>query len=222
MANQSQPESPLDTPEFSAVLNADLAHTQAKLLQTRTQLTTAETELEDTALPPSYWNKFVRAHLHFLERRYAHAQRLFHRAYKIAQSHARELKIAKSALLSSATEPPALLRPPEPVFRQSADIRIIDGQPVTKISKNFTAAYWLQHLPFPEGATFCRQLGFVDGVVPEPYQYALTHEGITYDTPRTVFLHYSQDEFLRLCQLEIDTNSPHLLDGERLKMERLV
>jgi hypothetical protein len=83
------------------------------------------------------------------------------------------------------------------------------------------AAHWLSKYPWLHAKGFCRQLSFEDQVVPEEYTYALTHEGVTYGPCRTVFLYYSPEEFLRLCKLEIETGSDHLLDGERTAMDRL-
>jgi hypothetical protein len=174
--------------------------------------------MDDTRLPQYLWPAQIRKLYKTLVQENSQAQRDFLRIYRALSAH----KPPKPP----EPEPP----PPEPkpkpeitfrerLFRQSAEIRVIDGKGVT-VAVDYSAQFFLSQT-WENATGFCRTLCFEDGIVPEEYAYANTHNGKTYPFATAVFLYYSPEEFLRLCQLEVDTNSPHLLDGTRLHMERL-
>jgi hypothetical protein len=172
----------------------------------------------DTAGIPRFWVCPVNEHYQGLVRQNGEAQRQFTRALKALEQHLARLQARTNAAKpAKAVEPePKPPRPERPsLFYQTATIRIVDGKTITHVP-DYPAAYWLKMGRYHRPAEYCRQLAFEDKVMPEEYAYAFTHEGNTYGPASCVFITYSADEFFRLCQLEVDTNSPHLLDGERV------
>ena len=171
--------------------------------------------LDSTQLPMHLWSRDLFTTYRRLLRENTAAQRNFIRA----------LKPLQKPQIKTPPKPPE--PPPKPdltyrgptVFRQTASISIVDGKTVTHVP-DFPAAAILKRGLYGKPAHFRRQLCFADNCMPEEYAYAFTHNGKTYGPAQTVFLTYTEEEFFRLCQLEIDTNSPHLLDGERVSMHR--
>jgi hypothetical protein len=102
-------------------------------------------------------------------------------------------------------------------IQQTVEVTVVDGQTHSNIDAD--AHRWLPRLPMATAEYFTRHYFFPNAIVPPEYAFVLQHNGVQYQPMRSVFISYDNDEFKRLCQLEIDTNSPHLLDGKRLKYE---
>jgi hypothetical protein len=177
--------------------------------------------LLDAAGIPRFWPCLAKDHYHRLERQNAQAQRHFTRALKALEQHLARKNAAKPAQPPKPEKPPEPSRPELPsLFYQTGSISIVDGKTITKVP-DYPAEYWLKMGRYHRPAEYCRQLAFEDNLMPEEYAYAFEHQGETYGPARCVFITYAADEFFRLCQLEVDTNSPHLLDGERVGYSRL-
>jgi hypothetical protein len=210
-----QQEFPGDT-HLLRTLRHRLVKADWQLRRLDTAFTQLQFQLHQTGLPMHHWDtrthRVLKTHQHHL----SHADRDFQRAHKALQSaHNQSPK-------PEQTKPEAPPKPGSPVtYYQTAEIKLVDGKTVTKIL-DCDAAYWLSKPSWPHAAGFARQLWFEDLIVPEPYQYALTHNDVAQAPCRCITIKYSPQEFMRLCRLEIDSNSEHLLDGKRLDYARLV
>jgi hypothetical protein len=175
---------------------------------------TIHAALDSTHLPMHLWSRDMFTTYRRLLRENTAAQRNFIRALKPLQTP------------KTPTKPPE--PPPKPdltykgpsIFYQTGTISIVDGKTVTEVP-DFPAARILEIGRAGKLMHYRRQLCFEDNCMPEEYAYAFTHNGETFGPAQAVFITYTEEEFFRLCQLEIDTNSPHLLDGERVSMHRL-
>jgi len=91
----------------------------------------------------------------------------------------------------------------------------VDGVLVTSTTQD--AAYWLNLRPKLNPYAFIRQFFFPNAEIPEPYKYVLINpeDGTIEPNPKPyIAVYYEPDEFYRLCELEIETQSPHLLGGD--------
>ncbi len=66
-----------------------------------------------------------------------------------------------------------------------------------------------------------RHYYFENSEIPPEYAFVMENEGVYYGPTRSVYIGYAPEEFLRLCQLELDTNAEHAIDGERVLYRRL-
>ena len=109
-------------------------------------------------------------------------------------------------------------------FYQTPQISIVDGKTVTRIVDEEDAAYWLRRPQLEEVGFFARQFCFedLDFIVPPEYQYVLTHEGRARQVCRCITIQYTKEEFLRLCRLEVEAGTGHLLDGNRADYWHLI
>ena len=108
--------------------------------------------------------------------------------------------------------------PPQPLakrrFFQTAIVTTtIDGKSITKVEP--TAAYFREKKLWTLTDFVARQLHFVNGIIPKSYSYVLMHDGVTTRPAERFTITYDAEEFERLCELELETNSDHLLDGTR-------
>jgi hypothetical protein len=163
--------------------------------------------------------KLVLNRLAFLRRQQLQAQSEFRRALAA-------LRMAGAIARASVTHAPPGQETVTPVPKESGPVPISQfvtvevkhGKVVTR--PDLTAEFILSRQPWPRGSPFHREFYFPDRLIPEQYEYVLTHEGVKHEPTRFVSLHYSQEEFIRLCELEIETNSEFVLDGERIGAER--
>lgn len=199
-----------------SILRDNVAAAESLLKQARRAFIELHHEL-DTLAPMHIWEEELRLSYLFLRDHQSHFQCEFHR-------HLQALQTAYSAHLlnekiKSEIPPPLLVAPEAPVeLRQNLKVDTESGQ-VTTIS-DFPAEEVWKGQPWPDGYEFSRDFFFPDAVIPEPYSWVLTHEGVTHQPTRFISIVYSQQEFLRLCKLEIDTKSQFVLDGERLRASR--
>jgi hypothetical protein len=173
-----------------------------------------------TYLPMHLWDSFTHRHYCFHERLQTRAQREFTYVLKLLQDFHNSQE--SRGLAKARLEPPPLspligLRKIA-VYQQFATIKIVDGQIITKL--DLDARHWLTAQTLDLAHSYCRHYYFPDATIPEPYAYVLSHNDETFAPARSFHITYSPEEFMRLCQLEIDTNSPYLLDGTRLQYSR--
>ena len=209
----------LETPQkpTNPWTQSDLDSANARYQQAQTNLETFEQQILEFAMYD--WHpEIIKQH----DALYRHLARTMHHLNLIWKTLHAPDPAAKSIKQADANlAPPEPPKPPiaKPPYLQTTRISVVNGLTVSKTDK--AAAYWLnKEPPLPENARFIRQLEFMDDIVPEEYAYVLEHNGVRYEPTHYVFLHYACPEFLRVCRLEVDTSSPHLLDGERLKTER--
>jgi hypothetical protein len=113
--------------------------------------------------------------------------------------------------------------PPQPVITQPKDQRVEllqiaeiqtnDGKVTVKLDKD--QHYFLQPEVQALTSFVCRQYTFENNQVPDEYQHVFQHNGIRYEPTNAVWITYSAQEFWRICRLELETDSPCLLDGLR-------
>jgi len=176
--------------------------------------------LDSTALPMHLWDRDVFDDYRRLLRQNTEAQRNFLHALKPLEAHRAQAKAAKAAKPPEPPPKPDLSYQGPAIFYQTCNISIVDGKTKTEVPDH-SAAHFLKVGRYHKPAHYLRQLCFEDNCMPEEYAYAFTHLGETFGPARAVFITYAEEEFFRLCQLEIDTNSLHLLDGERVSLSRI-
>ena len=196
---------------------SDLDSATARYQHAQTNLQTFEQHTHD--FPIYDWRPEIQKQHAILHRHLArtlHHLNLIWKALNAPELAAKSIKQADANLAPPEPAKPPIAKPP---YLQTTRISVVNGLTVSKTDK--AADYWLnKEPPLPENARFIRQLEFMDDIIPEEYAYVLEHNGVHYEPTHYVFLHYACPEFLRVCRLEVDTGSPHLLDGERLKTER--
>ena len=196
----------------------DLDSATARYQHAQTDLQTFEQHIHE--FPMYDWRPEIQKQHAILHRhltRTLHNLNLIWKALDAPEPAAKSTKQTEANLAPPEPPKPPIAKPP---YLQSTEISVVNGLTVTRVADN-PAAHWLnKQPPLPDDAVFMRQLEFIDDIVPEEYAYVLEHNGVRYKPTHYVFLHYACPEFLRLCRLETDTGSPHLLDGERLKAER--
>ncbi len=200
-------------------LQSDLIHAENRRNRLRHQLDAFELALEQIQLPAHRWRDSIHKRLRTLELRFYQADRQFHRSRRLI---ATETVAQAKPTINKNSKPAQEHRPTQIVpitLRQAARIEVIDGQTITKIIDT-ESKWFVENQSFDEGVRFCRTLEFPEGIVPPEYAYAATHNGETFSGFGWVFIYYSKEEFIRICQQELDTQSPHLLDGERLDYKR--
>jgi hypothetical protein len=176
--------------------------------------------LDSTSLPMHLWNHDLVNSYRRLLRLNTDAQRNFLHALKPLEAHRAQAKAAKAAKPPEPPPKPDLSYQGPAIFYQTCNISIVDGKTKTEVPDH-SAAHFLKVGRYHKPAHYLRQLCFEDNCMPEEYAYAFTHRGETLGPARAVFITYTEEEFFRLCQLEIDTNSAHLLDGERVSLSRI-
>jgi hypothetical protein len=196
------------------LIDADLAVIHSRAAYQSFHLLT-----ETIGLGMHLWPHKILQRFHCLERRQSHSSRRFTHALQALQA-----ATAFKSTPAKLPEKPADTPPVAPkikgaaILLQNAQIKVIDGKVVTKLDTD--AAFWCRQTLWETVSYVIRQMYFPDAIIPEPYAYVLAHRGVTYEPCNGISIAYSPAEFLRLCQLEVATNSEHLLDGERLGYER--
>ena len=200
-------------PNLLNTLTQNLTHTISILTLTQSNLDQFLQHLNASSLPMCYWPIAQLKRFSLLQKQNSTALRDFERARQSTIPRPSESK-------SKAPEPPP---PPKPTsierIYQNIRVETVDGKPVSTIAP--TAAFMLAKRIANDLVYIARQFQFVDGIVPEEYAYVLTHDGITYEPTEYFKISYYSDEFERLCKLELETNSPHVLDGKRRLYKRI-
>ena len=191
-----------------------LNHADAHRRRCQSEFDEFQAIMDDTNLPQYLWPAPIQKLYKGLVQQNSQAQRDFLRIYRSLATQ----KQPKPAEPEPPPKPDLTYRGPS-LFYQTAEISIVDGKTITYIPDN-PAAAMLKRGPYGKPAHYMRQLCFTDNCMPEEYAYAFTHNGETFGPSMAILITYTEEEFLRLCQLEIDTNSPHLLDGERVSLQR--
>jgi hypothetical protein len=171
--------------------------------------------LDTRPVPMHLWPRDLMATYRHLLRQNSDAQRQFIRALKPLQTQTQSKPTNQPNEKREPIEPA-----PPPNYYQTISVSIVNGETITKIP-DFPAAHWLKRGPLRPPAVYTRQLCFDGGIVPPEYDYVRTHKEKTHPHARAFFITYAQEEFLRLCKLELESSSAHVLDGERLDHWRL-
>lgn len=212
---QWESEFPVDT-AFLAALRDSLIEADCNHLQSRAAFHALNTFLESAGQPMYLWPASLLKHFEALKRRARSDDRHFTHALLTLQTTLAAHQ-ASAAKIAAEAPPPA----PEPgsiYHEQMVFVRVVDGRVITEIPR--PAAFWCnKKLWTKPNILFTRRYFFSHNVVPPEYAYVLTDEDETHPPGRVFALTYTGLEFARLCQLELDTNSPCLIDGERYMYE---
>jgi hypothetical protein len=195
-------------------LQESVAYAQSSLRKSRADLQHFEALLEETgvkiyALPSSLMKSYTQ-----LKRLYEHNFRHFIAAE--AALRALQTVTTNTAAQAKPAEPPKSKYPVVEKIRlyQNVTVTVIDGKTVTKTdvsarellasNQGDVASAWVRHYYFPTAE------------IPLEYAFVLEDDGLYYGATQSYFITYDVEEFLRLCQLEVDTGSEHVLDGKRV------
>ena len=180
------------------------------LIQSREAFDALNTLLIATEVPMYDWPKPVYNRFRALKRADATDSRHLTVAIRaLQQACAQAVKAKPKPESEAAAEPPYI--PAKPVGLQTIGIEVRDGQIISTVFPD--AAFFLTHGVGGRNSRVIRQFEFKDAVIPEAYAWVLTHDGVTHEPVDQISMTYSPEEFERLCRLEIDTRSEHVLDG---------
>jgi hypothetical protein len=181
-----------------------------------------ESALDATGVPAYLWPNYHQQQLDRLRRRHSHSQTDFNRALATAQS-------SYTASLPKPTKPTEPVRPPIPMVAPESSkaclfqsIRVSVENGVTITNPDYPASYWIEKQMASNCIGFTRQFQFFDAVVPPEYLYVLSHNGEPQAPSEFLSITYLPEEFEKLCRQEVDSGSPHLLDGPRVHFERMI
>ena len=223
---QWKTEFPGTTPSIEA-MRESLILADHFVCQSQKAILQLQRALEPCEEPMHLWPAQLLRHYHQLKQHHAQDTRLRNTLLKDLQ--AGKDRQTDKLLKSSATETlnPKKTNPysvniarNEGFFKQEVHVRVIDGKTVTKI--DIGRDHWLA-LPDPYALcdSWIRHYWFENAHIPPEYAFVLEHEGLHYPPTKSIFIGYRAEEFLRICQLEKDTNSEHALDGEHCNYQRL-
>jgi len=121
--------------------------------------------------------------------------------------------------IEAKAPPPVVLPPPRKeglvVREQIVEVTTTNGHSDISIKPN--ADHWckLPQSSFDCVHHFTRRFRFYSEIVPDCLAWVLTHDGITYEAIQDIEIDYRPDEFKRLCELQLASNSDQLIDGQR-------
>jgi len=180
--------------------------------QSKSAFETFHLRLEATELPMHQWRKPVLRHHTFLKKQTNTALRILLAAETSLRSH--QTASAKSAAAAAKAEPPAPKPLPKGEYTQDVKVTIENGQTVTQY--NIDPRHWIRVNAWHLVKSFRRHYYFPAAEIPAEYAFVLEHNGYHYLPTKSVYITYHVDEFQRLCHLEVDSDSSHALDGERI------
>jgi hypothetical protein len=220
LQNKWQQDYPGDSHALTALRN-NLVFAECHRNRVRSVFQQLQLELHFTGLPMHHWDRLTLRHYSDLDKLQSRAQRDFLKALQLLHDFSKSHDTRNVAKAKQEAAAPKVFVPNTHTIEwaQYVTVEVIDGKVITKVAKD--AAYWLREPTLHLAQGYCRHFYFPDAVIPEPYKYVLEDEGEPYEPARYFFISYAPDEFMRLCQLEVDTNSEHLLDGERTYFARL-
>ena len=200
-------------------LRHDLVLAHWRRLRIQTIFQQLQLDLHLTGLPMHHWDRHTQHQFNFIQKQHAQALAEFRQALKLLQAAYATQKSSetKSSKDAKDLKPPPFTPTTKLAYLQNCKIEIVDGKITHEI--DFDAAYFLERSPLEDASYIKRHYYFPNFVIPEPYSYLLTYKGKSVIPTRSVFISYTPEEFLRICQREVDTKSEYLLDGDRLNHE---
>jgi hypothetical protein len=193
------------------VIDAEATARHTRAAFQHLQLLTENTGIDRYAWPPPLFKRFTE-----LRRHQAEDNRHFTLALQALQNACASQKTSEAKTSAKTLEepPPPPAEPSKVMHNQSVEVTVIDGQVVTTAEPG--AAFWCRVNVWDDTASFCRHFHFPNAIIPETYAWVLTHQGVTHPPRPRMSIYYSPEEFKRLCELELETASEHLLDGKRI------
>jgi len=197
-------------------LRTEYADVHRRFAKSKAELGAFELHLEELGIPKWEWPKQVLKCLIELKREWeSHL--------KILLRLGNELKAFEGPVHKKTENDEKLPAKPTRIYtapyRQSVNVQIVDGKTVTRFG--YDAAHWIKANAWYMVTRFQRAFTFVDKQIPPEYAYVLEHNGLRYGPTDAIFIEYESDEFKRMCEREVETQSEHALDGERVGYWRL-
>jgi hypothetical protein len=195
--------------EFLRTRHHEALHREAK---SKSDFEALELRLDNAGLPKWEWRKQVLQCFITLKHEWE-------KDLKTVLRLGRELKAFETPASKTEGRPTA-----KPVqfydnfYSQAVEVRIVDGKTVTRF--DFDGAHWIKADAWHMVSSFRRTYRFFGKQVPPEYAFVLQHNGLRYSPTEMVYMHYEAAEFKRICHLEVETQSPHALDGQRLNYWR--
>ena len=198
-----------------------LEYFRTAVARSRIAVQSFEAEMEATGLPCHVWPRPLFQRFRHLTQIHNSDFRLFLKLQSTIASQAKPHNQAKPSSRKAAAEqetaevPPAAkkLDPRDRALHQNLIISTVDGKTHTR--RDTSNQHWLNAPPLHLCNRWWRHFYFETAEIPPEYAWVNEHEGLIYKFTQSTFILYEADEFLRLCQLELDTQSEHAIDGAR-------
>jgi hypothetical protein len=195
------------------------ASTRSQFLASKHEYESFHNRLQSLPVPSSAW-------FTSLTRHHSALKKTCHSDLKQFLTAAQNVQRAESPqpLSKSKPEPEPEPEPPPPppakparprIYDQTIYIRTVDGKTQTRYSFDADAAHWIKINASQHAEFFRRHFVLEDGFAPPEYSFVLEHDGDLYPPSRNIFIQYDTEEFMRICHREIESQSPHALDGLR-------
>ena len=193
--------------EFLRSLYAD-AH--SRFAKSKSELEAFELRLEGLGIPKWEWRKQVLQFLIGLKREW---ERDLKRLLRLGKE-LREWEASAVAAKKAEKPPLTPIKQFSVTYTQTVEVKMVDGKTVTRF--NHDGAHWIKANAWHLAKSFQRFIRFFDKQIPPEYAYALEHQGLRYGPTEVVYIEYESYEFKRMCEQEVEMQSEHALDGERL------
>ena len=203
------------------ILREALVHAHSSANHSRACLHASRLAVESSGLPLHLWDLKSLQQFNLLKRQYALDSRHCTLALQSLMAACATLKA-----IEARTPPPVPPPPPKKeglVMReQIIEVTTTNGHSEIIIRPN--ADVWCNEPPdcFQGVSYFTRRFLFYGEIVPDCLAWVLTHDGITYEPVEEIAIDYLPEEFKRLCELQLASDSDQLIDGERYGYHRRI
>ena len=189
------------------------ADARRRFAKSKAELDVFELRLDGLGIPKWEWRKQVLRCLIQLKREW---ERDLKNVLRLGQElRACEVPAAAKVEKRPAVQPTKIY----PVtYTQKVEVKVVDGKTETRITPD--GAHWIKASAWHVATSFLRVYCFPGKQIPPEYDYVLEHKGFRYAPTELVYLEFETDEFKRICELEVEMQSEHALDGERLAYSR--
>jgi hypothetical protein len=197
-------------PEPLQDLRHTYAFTHSQFLASKHEYESFHQRLQTFPVPSSAWSPSLTRH-------HATLKKTCHFDLKAFFTAAQNLQLAQSrSKPEPAPEPPPppAKREHRGIYHQTVFVSVVDGKTHTRFSPG--PAHWVNIDAWHLAKTFRRQYVLESGYAPPEYSFVLEHNGDLYPPSRNIFTSFLTEDFIQLCHREIESRSPHALDGTRL------
>ena len=192
-----------------------LEYFRTAVARSRTALQLFEEEMDATGLVRHAWPQPLFQRFRHLTQIHQADFRLFLKLQSTIASQAKPATRKATAEKEPAEPQPAAkkLDPRDRALHQNLIISTVDGKTHTR--RDTSNQHWLNAPPLHLCNRWWRHFYFETAEIPPEYAWVNEHDGLMYQFTQSTFILYEADEFLRLCQLELDTQAEHAIDGTR-------
>lgn len=204
-------EYPSDSPTIT-VLREAVIRAEAQSLDSQFAFDGLDELLRETEIPTYEWPEKVYQCFQTLKRADAADARHLARALRTLQTAYAAHQSAVAKLPPPPPEPKPPAAPRKPDMQQVVRIKVENGQ----IRHQLTNYPWGKADSLAGYRYVRRHFEFKDLQVPEAYAWVNTYNGFTGTAPCTSYtIYYTGEEFARIVQLEQDSGSDLLIEGNR-------